>query len=368
MWRKSRWTRTASCDRAGVIRTWMLGDTAETTDASAFENWPLCFRGHSARARSLEFSPDGKRLVSASNDGTVRVWTGRVQPLQKLQVAPVTSTFSRSGSELILAGEQAIQIWNRQTGEVRPFGNSFSETAESVRVSPDGALIAIGHNDGSIRLWDRETGQVNQLLTRHEGSVDEIAFSSDSKRLVSASWDGTARIWDVATGEQLAVVHVPPHCRSAAFSPDGRTLAISSENNAMLYDATSGKRLHLLQGHQNTAQCVAFSPDGRWLATGSHDRTIRIWDVETGETRHVISAQRGKIRSIAYSPDGRIIASGSLPGTIAFSHVETGRFLFDVKTGIGTIRHLDFSPDGETLAATWPRNAVYLLHAVGPRN
>ena len=133
----------------------------------------------------------------------------------------------------------------------------------------------------------------------------------------------------------------------------------------MLYDATSGERLHLLEGHQNTAACVAFSPDGRWLATGSHDRTIRVWDVATGKTRHVIAAHRDKIRSLVFSPDGRTIASGDQEGMIAFSHVETGRFLFDVETGLGTVRFLSFSPDGEALVATWPGEGVVLLHAPG---
>ncbi len=131
----------------------------------------------------------------------------------------------------------------------------------------------------------------------------------------------------------------------------------------MIFDVASRKRLHLLRGHQNTAKCVAFSPDGRLLATGSEDRTIRIWNVDTGEVKHVIAAHRDEIYSLAFSPDGRTIASGGREGTIAFSHVETGQFLFDTKVGNHKVRWLQFSPDGQSLAATVREKGVLLLQA-----
>ena len=117
-------------------------------------------------------------------------------------------------------------------------------------------------------------------------------------------------------------------------------------------------------GHKYSATCVAFSPDGRLLATGSWDRTIRIWNVDTGEVKHVIAAHRDGIDSLAFSPDGRTIASGGRKGTIAFSHVETGRFLFDTKVGSHVVRCLQFSPDGKTLAAVVNDEGISLLHAL----
>jgi WD40 repeat protein len=98
----------------------------------------------------------------------------------------------------------------------------------------------------------------------------------------------------------------------------------------MIYDTDteSGQRLRLLQGHQNTAECVVFRPNGRWLGTGSHDRTVRIWDAATGELKHVIPAHRHKIHSLAFSPDGPSTANAGKEGRIAFSPVNTGRFLF----------------------------------------
>jgi eukaryotic-like serine/threonine-protein kinase len=357
----------ASCDSGGVIRTWHLGDLAQSSDANEFGNWLSSFRGHAARAWSVDFSPDGKRLVSASKDGTVRAWASRTQLRQELDVAEsVASDFLPSGDELFIAMSHSIARWNRRTNTVQPFCDSFQYQATSLAVLPNGEIIATGHADGIVRLWNRKTEQIAKLLRGHEDGVDQIAFSPNGTLMVTASWDGTAKLWDVGTGEQRHVIEVPPHCCSAAFSPDGQTFAISSGNDAMLYDVASGRRLHLLNGHQSTAKCVSFSPDGRWLATGSRDRTIRIWDVRTGKIRHTIAAHREQIYALSFSPDGRTIATGDDHGTVAFSHVETGRFLFDTKVADGKISHLSFSPDGKTLAATHYANHVVLLRVPGP--
>ena len=359
-------TTLASCDLGGVIRTWSLENNERAANTNEIEDWPPSFRGHEERVWSLDFSPDGKRLVSASRDGRVRAWSGRPKHRRDLKVdESVASRFLASGDELIIAKRYTLAIWSRQTNEARPFGQSFQASALTLAVSPDSKIIATGHTDGIVRVWNTKTEQIDSLLTGHESDVEQIAFSPDGTLLVTASSDGTGKLWDVAAGKPLHVVEAPPHCVSAAFSPDGQTFAISSENNAMIFDAASGKRLHLLRGHQHTVKRIAFSPNGRWLATGSEDRTIRIWDVRTGKTRNVIASHQAQIYSLAFSPDGRTVASGDELGTIAFSHVETGRFLFDRQVASGEISCLHFSPNGKTLAATNHRKQVILLHAPG---
>jgi WD40 repeat protein len=183
---------------------------------------------------------------------------------------------------------------------------------------------------------------------------------------MTAGWDGTCKFWDVTTGNLARVIDVPPHCEGATFAPDGRTFAILCEDDAMIHDTRSGQRLHLLTGHQNTAECLAFSPDGRWLATGSHDRTIRIWDVSTGDVEHVMPTHQSKIRSLAFSPDGQTIASGDKEGRIAFTHVSTGRFLFERQVADGDVDSLAFSPSGDALVFVNESSQALLLN-MNPR-
>jgi len=359
----------ASSDMAGVIRTWPIdeGKEEDKHESGGTTQWPPSFQAHSARIFSLDFSPDGTRLVSTSNDGDVRSWSGRERIRKDIvDTKTVKSlTFVSDGSELLIAGENNIRTWNRQADELRPFSETFAkdEGAWCVAVSPDGKTCVTGHTAGITRFWSRATGRLIKTLTGHEDDVEQIAFSPDGLVLATGSWDGTAKLWDIVSGKQLCVFKMPPHCYDLAFSPNGRLLACSSENDAMLFDIASRKRLHLLRGHKNQADCVEFSPDGRLLATGSHDRTIRIWSVATGQVKHVIAAHRDAIDSLTFSPSGRTIASGGQNGTIAFSHVETGRFLFDTKVGNDRVRRLQFSPDGKTLAAALSDEGVVLLHA-----
>ncbi|QDV26786.1 serine/threonine-protein kinase [Aureliella helgolandensis] len=358
----------ASSDMAGVIRTWPLSSAVALVehDSSPTDQWPPYFQAHSARAWSIDFSPDGTRLVSASKDGNVCSWGGREQVRQNLVGAADASSvaFVSHGSELLIAGEKNIQIWNRKSDELRSFGQDFAkgEGAFGVAISPDGDTYVTGHDAGVICFWSRETGELLRRLIGHEDDVDHISFSPDGLLLATGSWDGTAKLWNFATGEQVAVFEMPPHCDDVAVSPNGGLLACSALDEAMLFDVTSGKRLHRLRGHKNSANCLAFSPDGKLLATGSADRTIRIWSVDTGKILHVISAHKDKIYSLAFSPDGRTIASGGGEGTIAFSHVATGQFLFDTKVGQRKVRWLHFSPDGTTLAAVVSLEGVVLLH------
>jgi eukaryotic-like serine/threonine-protein kinase len=362
----------ASSDRAGVIRTWMPETTEEspprTKHVPVPGKWPPYFRGHSARTWSIDFSPDGSRLVSASKDGTILSWSGRDR-LERESIALESTkdiAYSHAENQLIAAAWSGIHIWSPSTNALVSFGKQFHEDPWCVAVSPDGATIVTGYGrkEGSLRFWNWNTGQMTRSWTAHEqDGVERIAFSPDGTLVATSSWDGTAKLWEVDSGKQLTAFEAPPHCLDVAFAPHDQMLAISWEDNAMLVDVESRKRLHLLQGHQNTVQCIAFSPDGRWLATGSHDRTIRVWDVRTGETRHVISAHRDKISALAVSPDGRTIASGDHKGTVAFSHVETGQFLFDTKAGNHRVVRMLFSPDAETLAVALRDKKIVLLHA-----
>jgi WD40 repeat protein len=360
----------ASADRAGVIRLWRLDvDEADTKSVEGLTMldqsdipWPRCFRAHSDRAWSLDFSPDGDRLLSCSKDGTVKVWARRPPQMERPRETGdlVDLVFTRSGEEVLVCETNRIRLWTRGTGQQDIFGTGIAAEMSSVAISPDGRTVACGDLHGQVYLWDRVQGKVVRTVSMHDDHVDRIRFGPDGGMMLTSSWDGTAKLWRVDSCEELATFRLPPHCEDAAFSPDGKLLAISSQNDATIYEVSSRKAVHVLRGHQNTADCLAFSPDGRQLVTGSHDRTIRLWDVESGETIRVIPAHRNKISAIAISPDGRTSASGDKAGILAFSHVETGRFLFDVKLADQAIRALMFSPDGKALAVAATEKVLML--------
>ncbi|MEN9667163.1 MAG: hypothetical protein RLZZ326_3526, partial [Planctomycetota bacterium] len=135
-------------------------------------------------------------------------------------------------------------------------------------------------------------------------------------RLATGSDDRTARLWDASTGKELAVLkgHEKP-VSSVAFSPDGTWLATCGYNTARLWDASTGKELAELKGHDSPVTSVTFSPDGTRLATGSWDNTARLWDGATGKELAVLKGHESYVTSVAFSPDGTRLATGSQDNT-----------------------------------------------------
>jgi WD40 repeat protein len=277
-----RWIASGGWDN--MVRLWDAR-TGEAACAAPLDNGDL--------VKTLAFSPDGSRLVSARQD-RLQVWdVATRRRLKEIQVpAPniLAVAFRPDGAQLAaLDGSGGATVFDAATGVVvAHLRLGGGHDIKALAYSPDGRWLAgAGADLKTACLFDAHTYEPSTQFPGHEGVIRSVTFSPDSRRLATCSDDRTVRVWQIDSGAcQLLRGHTD-EVFAAAFHPDGRRLATAGRDRAVwLWDLVRGEEVARLQGHTTYVWSLAFSPDGATLASGSGDFTVRLWDTAPLEVRY----------------------------------------------------------------------------------
>jgi WD40 repeat protein len=342
----------ASASQDGTVRLWdvMSGSTVAV------------LRGHVGPVYQASYSPNGKYLASYSEDGTVRLWDMTSNQAGAILHSRFTTSccLAFSPDSQLLAARDTdgkVALWDTITGAQRRLLRQQTTVMGPVTFSPDGQWLVGGARDGKLYLWELATGKVRAIWEGHGAGVEAVAFSPDGTRIVSSGDypDNTVRLWEVATGRSIVMKGHKNRAKYVAFSPDGtRILSASLDQTARLWHAANGQVLGTLQGHRGHVLAAAFDPTGKYVVTASRDQTLDLWNAQTGELITVLGGHQGAIWSVAFSPDGSCLASGSADHTVRLWDVRLAEQNGVLRGHTSYVYGVAFSPDGNQVAsAAW---------------
>lgn len=289
--------------------------------------------GHAASVMDVALIGNGKRLISASLDDTLKIWeskTGKVlMTLRGHRLGVYSVSVSANGHRAISASQdRSLKLWNLKTGkEEATINSAHARAIACVVISGDGSQAISASWDRTLKLWDLERRVSLRTFKGHSKQINAVAVSADWKVAVSASEDRTLKVWSLETGSLLRTLrgHTGDVWHVALTSNGRLALSASEDKTLKLWNIRSGHVKETYSGHTSAVYCVAISRSGTTCASASDDMSLKVWDVHCGKTLQTLKGHASAVVSVAFNANGKSIVSASCDASLKLWNATTGK-------------------------------------------
>lgn len=326
-------------------------------EGSILDGDGFIFKGHYGQINQVHYSPDGKKLLTASDDGTIKEWltaTGKLlQTFSGHDDKVVSAWYSPDGQKIVSASyDTFVKEWSVATGtELASYEHPHSKVNNAV-YAPDGTKILSCADDRLIREWNIASGECIMTYSGHTKNVSAVGYSPKGDKIVSASADATVREWSVKTGECLRTLtgHTEK-VNSVCYSPDeAHILSASDDRTIIEWSAESEIPSRTFTGHSDQVYYAVYSADGERILSTSKDKTMREWAVKTGLESRTYPGHTDRVNFASYSPDRPRAVSASDDKSIREWSLETGAQLYAISgQSDWVVNKCVVSPDSQKL-------------------
>jgi WD40 repeat protein len=321
--------------------------------------------GHTASVAAVALTPDGQCAVSASRDGTLRVWalaTGSALHTLVGHTAPIAAvTLTTDGQRAISASyDMTLRVWALDTGASLHILSGHTGPVRAVALTADGQRAVSASADGTLRVWALEAGVLLFTLVGHTAPVTAVVLTADGQRAVSASEDGTLRLWDLTTGQPLYIL--VGHTRAVtavAVTADGqRAISGSEDATARVWALDARVTLSTLEGYLREVTVVVVTRDGRRAVAASADGSLRVVALDTGATLFTLHGHMVPVRAVALTADGSRVVSGAADAMLRIWDLNNISSLFTLKGHMQTVTAVAVTGDGQCIVSGSADNTV----------
>ncbi|CBQ73553.1 probable platelet-activating factor acetylhydrolase ib alpha subunit [Sporisorium reilianum SRZ2] len=338
-----------SAKRSASLNDWVPRASARHT-----------MQGHRMPVTKVAFHPVFSQVASASEDTTVKLWdweTGDFERTLKGHTKAVQDVdFDSKGNFVVsCSSDLSIKVWdaNNDYKNIKTL-HGHDHSVSSVKFLPGDGFIVSASRDKTIKIWEFSTGFCTRTLHGHAEWVRSAIPSEDGKWLISCSTDQTARVWELSTGEtkvelrghehvvEVAIfaptasyaairelVGITPSAKDASASAPAQFVATGSRDKTIRLWDSAGQCLKTLVGHDNWVRGLAFSPNGKHLLSVSDDKTMRIWELKTGRCIKTLDAHQHFCTSVAW---GKAKIEQPIPPAQDGDHATNGSKLPEART------------------------------------